>query len=60
MNALSLIYNTNKTLKKVAKTQKLQLDSFCTEVSTATRSYEAPVMAQKRFYSPDNGYNSGI
>jgi hypothetical protein len=62
MNALSLIYNTNKILKKVAKKQKLNLGSFCTEISTMTssiRSLETSTAAQ-RFYSPDNGYNSGI
>lgn len=59
MNALSLIYNTNKNLKTVAKKQKLNLGAFCTEISTNPSSFETSTAAQ-RFYSPDNGYNSGI
>lgn len=62
MQALSLIYNSNKTLRKITKRNKIDLRSLSTEVSTndANRTYtDASARRQRdQFYSPDFGYNS--
>lgn len=69
MQAMSLIYNTNKVLRKIAKKSKFEISSFSPEVSTSSDTSRklAETNATRRqnnsynnrFYSPDNGYNSG-
>lgn len=66
ISALSLIYNTNKNLRKIAKDQKLHLNSIIDyssefDQSNTPQSISTTISnrSQFRFYSPDNGYNSG-
>lgn len=54
--ALSLIYNTNKTLRQIAKTQKYKLDALSQEEG----HHHSTNQLQKSRKTPDDiGYNSG-
>lgn len=63
MQALSLIYNTNKILRKIARKAKFELKHLSPEISTdCTRTMTIDAGTHRpnnRFYSPDIGYNSG-
>lgn len=61
MQALSLIYNTNKILRKIAKKEKFDLGALSPEVSTDIKLTDTGTTRRpnNRFYSPDFGYNSG-
>jgi hypothetical protein len=62
MQALSLIYNTNKILKKIAKKAKFELETLSADTSFDVKTLTDVGTRRpnnNRFYSPDFGYNSG-
>ncbi len=57
---LSLIYNTNKTAKKIAKEIKMDLSVVSEEMKTVKKNQENNDEKNRNgIYSPDVGYNSG-